>query len=117
MKTKYWFICMALLSIFITSAFAQDYVKPFPSKEYDEYGSWRKSPLNPLKNSKPAWNVNKWPPQKPKRTVQEERVWTSPTNQKIVSSENSENKETKETQNPRKFVKPHVETIDDKFLK
>ena len=112
MKTKYFLICLALVSIMITSAFAQDYVKPFPSKEYDEYSSWRKSPLNPLVNSKPLWNVNKWPPQKPKKTVQEERVWVSPLNQKIVSSENFENNETKEVQNSQKFVKPHIETIN-----
>jgi len=113
MKTKYFLICMALLSITITSAFAQEYVKPFPSKEYNEYSSWRKSPLNPLVNSKPDWNVNKWPPQKPETKVREERVWASPPNQGIVSSETSKNKETKEVQNSRKFVKPHIETIDD----
>ncbi len=115
MKAKYFLICMALLSIIIVSAFAQEYIKPFPSKEYDEYSSWRKSHLNPLVNSKPNWNVNKWPPQKPKTTVQEERVWASPPNQKIVSSENSENKETKKIQNSRKFVKSHIEIVDDEF--
>jgi len=117
MKARYFLICMALLSIIITSAFAQEYVKPFPSKEYDEYSSWRKSPLNPLVNSKPNWDVNKWPPQRPKTTVREERVWVSPPNERIVSSENSKNKETKEVQNSRKFGKPHVEIIDDEFLK
>jgi len=112
MKTKYFLICLALLSIMITSAFAQDYVKTFPSKEFDEYSSWRKSPLNPLVNSKPLWNVNKWPPQKPQKTVQEERVWTSSPNHETLSSENFENKETKEVQNSQKFVKPHIETIN-----
>jgi len=112
MKTNYFLICLALLTIIITSAFAQDYVKPFPSKKYDEYGSWRKSPLNPLVNSKPFWNVNKWPPQKPKRTVQEERVWASPPNQEIVSSKNSENKETTKIQSSRKILKFHMETIN-----
>ncbi len=115
MKAKYFLICMALLSIIVVSAFAQEYIKPFPSKEYDEYSSWKKSSLNPLVNSKPNWNVNKWPPQKPKRTVQEERVWASPPNQKSVSSENSKNKETKEIQNSRKFVPPHVEIVDAEF--
>ena len=108
---------MTLLSIIITSAFAQEYIKPFPGKEYNEYSRWRKSPLNPLVNSKPDWNVNKWPPQKPKTIFQEQRVWASPPNQKIVSSESSENKGTKKAPNSRKFVKPHVEIIDDEFLK
>ena len=123
MRIKYLLISMALLPIIITPGFAQNKkmssirVHKIARKSQSEYKDWQKSPLNPLVNSKPYWDVNKWPPQKAKTPVIEERVWASPANQNIVSSENSENKETKETQNSRKFVKPHVETIDDEFLK
>jgi hypothetical protein len=67
-----------------------------------------------LVNSKPYWTVNRWPPREPETTVQEERVWAPSTDQKIVSSED---KGKKEEQNSRKFAKPHIETIDDEFLK
>jgi hypothetical protein len=96
MRIKYLLISMALLPIIITPGFTQNKEKSFirvhkiARKSQSEYSDWQKSPLNPMVNSEPNWNVNKRPPQKAKTTVLEERVWESPANQKIVSSENSE---------------------------
>ena len=120
MKAKNLSLSMALLPMIIMLAFTQGYgkssirVHQFPSKKQSGYNSWKKSSLNPMVHSKPYWSVNKWPPPKPVTTVQEERVWVSPRNQKIVTSED---KEKKEEQKSRKFPKPHFEEIDEELLK